>query len=146
MYRDNMTLHLLQMWGLKRQNPDLNRFIVNNLELLDEERGEVSLAQLRESTLRWSDQTDGTVLDMNYKLLPKVREICDDMSSGVCHSLSPTLSLTLSPTLSLTLSLPLCLSLSLSHSVSHSLSPTLSLSLCLFVFFVNCTLTLDYPS
>lgn len=77
-----MTTYKLWLTYTKTKNPELYEWIVNNIDALDEERGELSLAQLRECTLRDTDQANCDKLSVNYGMLPLVSEVIDDLKTG----------------------------------------------------------------
>lgn len=77
-----MMTYLLWLKYIEKENPLLFEWILKNIDMLDEERGELSLAQLRECTLRDVDQANCNKLHMNYTLLPLVSEVIGDLRTG----------------------------------------------------------------
>lgn len=93
-----MMTYLLYLKHIEKKNPKLYEWILRNIDALDEERGELSLAKLRECTLRDVDQANCSKLHMNYTLLPLVAEVVADLKTGeiCCFSVrNPNLTLIL---------------------------------------------------
>lgn len=77
-----MLTYMLWLQHTKTNNPKLYEWLLQNVDALDEERGELTLGKLRECTLRDTDQADCSKLDLNYGLLPLVSEVVKDLQTG----------------------------------------------------------------
>lgn len=81
-YINCMLTYMLWLEHTKTKNPKLYEWQLKNIDAVDEERGEKSLAKLRECTLRDTHKADCDKLDLNYGLLPLVTEVVKDLHTG----------------------------------------------------------------
>lgn len=74
-YFHPMACQALHMCWLEQNEHPIGKVMQQYMEILDEERGEISFAMLRGSTVRLTDQGDINKLSNNYRLLSVVSEL-----------------------------------------------------------------------